>query len=362
MVHSKPVVVHMLGHPNEEDTGLWATLKALPKVDLHRHLEGSLRLETLCEIAREYQFDLPGYTPQHLKPFVTLSGRELDFQRFLNIFSFLRRFYVSRDMIQRVVYEAIADAAADTVRYLELRFNPIALAQTRGFGLDDVTGWVCEAAAWAERDTPLRTGLIIQIGRSEPLFVAQELVQVALAYRDKGIVGVDLAGDETQYPLHRFAELFQRARSDGLNVTVHAGEASGAENVRLAIEQLAAQRVGHGVHVIEDPRVVQLAREHQTIFEVCPMSNLYTGIAGRQEPHPLPRMLEAGLRVTVNTDDPGITGTTLTDEYVTVISDIQISISELKQMILTGAEGAFQPGEVCRQLAAELREEFLANG
>ncbi|HID65189.1 MAG TPA: hypothetical protein EYP49_20920, partial [Anaerolineae bacterium] len=135
---------------------LRAQLHALPKVDLHRHLEGSLRLQTLAEIAQEHGIDLPSYDIESLRPFATVTGEEPDFHRFLQKFSFLRRFYTTQAAIERVAYEAVADAATDNVKYLELRFNPVAQARVQGFSLDEVTTWVCGAVASAQRDCGVR--------------------------------------------------------------------------------------------------------------------------------------------------------------------------------------------------------------
>jgi adenosine deaminase len=335
--------------------GLRAELWALPKVDLHRHLEGSLRVETLAEICREHEIDLPIHRAEHLKPLVTVVERQVDFRRFLGIFEVLRRFYLSQKMVERVAYEAVLDAAADNVKYLELRFNPVALAQAQGFALDDVTTWVCRAVDSAQEDSGTRTGLILQIGRGEPVATAEEIVEIALAHRDRGVVGVDLAGDESIHPAGRFALVFRRARREGLNVTVHAGEAGGAANVREAIEQLAAQRVGHGVRVTEDPTVVALARERGVTFEVCPISNLSTGVAGRSDPHPLPNMVDLGLRVTINTDDPSITDTVLTDDYLAAVQTMGLTIDQVKMAIVTAAESTFAGLDQRQQLVNGLR-------
>jgi len=340
---------------SEALAGLRAELRALPKVDLHRHLEGSLRVETLAEIYREYEIDLPEHYAGHLKPLVTVAERQVDFHRFLGIFEVLRRFYLSKRMVERVAHEAVLDAAADNVKYLELRFNPVALAQAQGFLLGDVTTWVCQAVERAQIDSGTRTGLILQIGRGEPVDIAEEIVEIALAHWDQGVVGVDLAGDESAYPAGRYATVFQRARREGLHVTVHAGEAGGAANVQEAIEQLGAQRIGHGVRVIEDPAVVALARERGVTFEVCPISNLSTGVAGRSAPHPLPDMVELGLQVTINTDDPSITDTVLTDDYLAAVETMGLTVEQVKGAIVTAAESTFTGPDQRRQLVDGLR-------
>lgn len=342
----------------EEMSSLRAQLHALPKVDLHRHLEGSLRLETLSEIAQEHGIDLPSYDIEYLRPFVTVTDEEPDFHRFLEKFRLLRRFYPNRAAVERIAYEAVADAASDNVRYLELRFNPVAQARVQGFSLDDVTTWVCDAVARAERDVGVQTNLIVQIGRDESVETAAEIADIALAHRDNGIVGLDLAGDETRYAAETFADVFQHAHREGLNVTVHAGEAGGPENVEKAIKLLGAQRIGHGISTIESSEVVRLVRDRDVTLEVCPTSNLQTGIVRRFVQHPLTDLMALGVRVTINTDDPCISDTTLTDEYVAVMLAMGVTLDQIKQTIIAGAEGSFQPQEERDELATLLREEL----
>ncbi len=337
---------------------LRAQLHALPKVDLHRHLEGSLRLQTLAEIAQEHGIDLPSYDIEHLRPFVTVTNEEPDFHRFLEKFRLLRRFYPSQAAVERVAYEAVVDAAADNIKYLELRFNPVALARAQGFSFDQVTTWVCNAVARAQRDCGVRTGLILQIGRDEGLDTASQIADVALARQNDGVAGLDLAGDEARYPARCFAEVFRRVRQEGLGVTVHAGEAGGAGNVREAIELLGAQRIGHGVRTIENSDVVQLVHERDVTLEICPTSNLQTGVVRHLGQHPLPDLLALNLRVTINTDDPSVSDTTLTDEYLVVMLAMGVPLEQIKHTIVMAAEGSFQPPDERKRLAEWFREEL----
>jgi adenosine deaminase len=335
-----------------------ARLRALPKVDLHRHLEGSLRLQTLSDFAKEHGIDLPSYDIEYLRRFATVADGEHDFYGFLEKFRFLRRFYPTQAAVQRVAYEAVADAATDNIKYLELRFNPVALSRLQGFRLDEVTLWVCDAVAGARRDLGVRAALILQVGREESLETASQIAELALAHRSTGVVGIDLAGDEATYPAGRFSRVFRRVREEGLGVTVHAGEARGAESIVEAIDMLGAQRIGHGVSVVRDEEVVRMARQGGITFEVCPTSNLQTGVVSSLALHPLPDMLNLGLRATVNTDDPSICDTTLTDEYVVAVLEMGITIGQIKRTILTAIEGSFQPLDERQRLTEWFRQEF----
>ncbi len=352
------MIMHSEGEQSETMASLRAQLHALPKVDLHRHLEGSLRIQTLAEIARDHGIDLPSYDIEYLRPFATVTNEQPDFHRFLEKFAFLRRFYPTQAAVERVAYEAVADAAVDNIKCLELRFNPVALSREQGFSLDQVTTWVCSAVARAQRDCGVRTNLILQIGREESVDTASQIADTAVAHRKDGVVGLDLAGDEVRYPARRFAEVFQRARQEGLGVTVHAGEAGGAENVWEAIELLGARRIGHGVRSIENSEIVQLIRGRGVTLEICPTSNLQTAVVRRFWHHPLPDLLALNLRVTINTDDPSISDTTLTDEYMTAMLLMGVTLDQIKHMILTAVAGLFQPPDERKRLAKWFRREL----
>ena len=348
---------------NKEKLGTIATLRAqlhaLPKVDLHRHMEGSLRLETLAEIAQEHGIDLPSYDIEYLRRFATVTTDERpDFNLFLAKFTFLQRFYPTQAAVERVAYEAVADAAADNVAYLELRFNPAAPTREQDFSLDQVVTWVCSAVARARRDCGIDVNLILQIDRRGSLDMASRILDIALAHRDEGIVGLDLAGYEVAYPARRFADVFHRAVREGLGITVHAGEEGGAENVREAIELLGARRIGHGVRSIEDSQVVQLVRERGVTLEVCPTSNLQTAVVRRWSAHPLPDLLALDLRVTINTDDPSISDTTLTDEYMVAMMTIGMKLRQIKRTIVMAAEGSFLPPDERQRLVEWFRQEL----
>ena len=320
-----------------------ADLKSLPKIDLHRHLEGSLRLETLLEIARKYRLDVPATDLEALRPFVQVTNDPATHEAFLGKFEVLRHFYRSPELIRRLVYEAVADAAADNVKYLELRFSPQALSRVRGFAMAEAADWVIESVAKAEADFDIEVGLIVTLVRHDPVPQARQVAEIAFERFGKGIVGLDLAGDEVKFPSRPFTPLFKEAKQVGLGITVHAGEWASAFGVKEAILDLFADRIGHGVRTLENSQILQLVRERQTAFEVCLTSNLQTGVVHQMNHHPLVDMLDVGLLATINTDDPSISDCTLTDEYEIALNKLQIGYPLLRQTILTAANSAFLP-------------------
>ncbi len=334
-----------------------AFYRAYPKVELHRHLEGSLRLETLREIAHAHGIPVEQHTP--LDNLVQIDEREpFTVANFLSKFATLRLFYRSPQVITRVTHEAIEDAARDNVRYLELRFTPVALSRVEGFPLEDVMDWVLEAAREASQKYNLPTRLIASVNRHESPELAEKVARLSAERIEQGIVGLDLAGNEADFPAAPFAPIFREARQAGLRITVHAGEWGGADNVAEAIEQLGAERIGHGVRVLENAGVVHLARERGTTFEVCVTSNYQSGVVSALIQHPLARMQAAGLRVTINTDDPSISRITLTDEYRIARETLGMSAAALQHTVLEAAQSAFLPPQERDALVARLEAEF----
>lgn len=307
-------------------------------------------------MARRFELDLPVDSLETLRPLVQVTNDEANFRNFLEKFNVLRRFYRAPEVIRRLAYEVVDDAAHDNVQYLELRFTPYALASSQGYALADVTDWVVDAVQAAVRDHPaLRVGLIASVNRHESLAIAEQVTELAIGRQAQGIVGLDLAGDEFNYSAEPFRPLFRAACEAGLGVVAHAGEWTGAGTVGDAIEHLGVQRVGHGVRVLEDPGVVALARERGITFEVCLTSNVQTGVVERLADHPLCAMQQHGLRVTINTDDPSVSDSDLTAEYTLAAEHLGFSVPEIKQTIITAAESAFLPPDQRAALVAQFR-------
>jgi adenosine deaminase len=329
----------------------------LPKIDLHRHLEGSLRIRTMMDVARTHGMNLQ--STDFLRPLVQVREDEpLTFQNFLSKFTTLRQFYRSPEIISRITREAISDAAVDNVRYLELRFTPVALSRFGGFSLSEVIDWVTEESNQAAEEFGLQVRLIASVNRHESVDLATEVMRLAIDRQDQGLVGLDLAGNEAQFPASPFIGVFNEARQAGLHLTVHAGEWGSAGNVAAAIVQLNAERIGHGVRILEDPAVVAIARGRGIPFEVCITSNYQTGVVPALSAHPLAEMLKSGLNVTINTDDPSISQITLSDEYRRACQDLGLTLDDLRACVLSAAEAAFLPEGERQQLVSRMAAEF----
>lgn len=327
----------------------------LPKVELHRHLEGSVRLETLKDIIRSHpEAELPSLENIAARARVTPADT-LTPANFLSKFMALRNFYLSPEIIQRIAYEAVMDAAAEGIRYLELRFTPTSLARLKGFPLNEVMDWVSESCQKASRQAQILTRLIVSYNRHDSVEQARQVIQLAMDRRSRGIVGIDLAGNEADFPIQPFLGLLHEIRRDGMQITIHAGEWGGAQNVRQAILELDARRIGHGVRVIEDDDVVALARERGVVFEVCPSSNLASGVVASLKDHPLPKMVEASLKFTLNTDDPAICNARLGEEYTLAHQTMGISKECLLQANWTALEASFLTDREKQELSQILK-------
>jgi len=327
-------------------------------VELHRHLEGSLRLQTMLDVANAHGITLPD-SIMGLSDMVQVQDADpFTFQNFLAKFNTLRLFYRSPDVIYRVTREAVEDAARDNVKYIELRFTPVALSRAERFPLHDVMDWVCDSASAAADVHGIQVRLVVSVNRHESLELAEQVAWLAAEHIEHGIVGMDLAGNEAEFSAKPFIGILNEARQAGLHLTIHAGEWAGPENVREAILELGAERIGHGVRVMEDLDVVALASERGTAFEVCVTSNYQSGVVPALSDHPLPRMLMAGLNATLNTDDPSVSRIDLSHEFKLAREDLGLPLDVLQQRILAAAKASFLPEDEKTKLIGELEKEL----
>jgi adenosine deaminase len=342
----------------ERVTASLSSYRALPKVELHRHLEGSLRLDTMLEIAKKHGIIVPEDVLR-LSTLVQVQKEDkFTFQNFLSKFNTLRQFYRSPDAIHRITREAIEDAARDNIMYLEMRFTPVALSRAERFPLHDVVNWVITSSREAAKEHNIIVKLIASVNRHESVELAEQVAWLAADHIDEGLVALDLAGNEAEFPSEPFYGIFKEARQAGLHVTIHAGEWGPAKHIKQAIEELGAERIGHGVRVLEDAYTTALARERKTAFEVCITSNYQSGVVESLETHPMVKMLENGLNVTLNTDDPSISRITLSHEYYAACEDLKMPESTLKERIVAAAQAGFLAEGEKQKLVSKLMNDL----
>jgi adenosine deaminase len=323
-----------------------------PLVELHRHLDGNVRIETVLDLARRHGIALPAWDVEGLRPHVQITEREPSLVHFIAKFALLRRVMVDYDAVRRIVRENLEDAAREGIDAIELRFSPYFMAEEHGLDPFGVVEAAADALEEARGRIPVRAKLIGIISRHYGPDVGRIELEAAIRSRDRGVVALDLAGDEAHYPGELFVRHFQEAREAGLRTIAHAGEAAGAGSVRQAVLELGAERIGHGIRALEDPAVVDLLVERRIPLEVCPTSNVHTSTVPDLRSHPLPTLIERGVAVTLNTDDPSISGIDLAHEYRVAAEELGLSENDLRRMQETALEAAF--------LTPEERAELLA--
>ncbi len=301
-------------------------LRDVPKVQLHCHLEGTLRASTFLDLARRHRVALTyrsGDSDGSLVSAELLSAdcrtvyRFADFGEFLMTFAAVSRSLANPEDYRRLALEYIEDAQPQNVVYAELFISP----SVWRFFHPELDVRACVQQMRAEFDAALngpQVKLIVDLTRNFGVESAMRTALLAAELQDLGVIGIGLGGDEARFPAQMFARPFDYARSQGLHAVAHAGEAAGAESVCAAIEVLGVQRIGHGLRALEDPRVVALLAQRRIALEVCPTSNFLTGIAQRDNPHPLVELDAAGCIVTIDADDPALFATSITNEYAYV--------------------------------------------
>jgi adenosine deaminase len=311
----------------------------LPLVDLHRHLEGAFRPLTVAELRAEHGLPRP-HDPEEVRRQVVIDGVVPTLVDYLRANDFAVEALADLEACRRVAREAVEDAAAEGLGYLELRFSPGFMAAPHGLPVDDVVGAVVDGVREGQKESGLRTKLIGIMSRTFGPEACELELEALLTHRDE-ITGLDLAGDEKAWPGELFVDHFRRGRDAGWRITIHAGEAAGAEGVRQAIEELGAERIGHGVRAIEDSSVVDLLVERQIALEISLTSNVQTSTFPDLASHPIAELLRFGIPATVNTDNPTASATTLPRELREAAPAARLDEGELRAVRVNALEHAF---------------------
>jgi len=327
----------------------------IPKVELHLHLEGAIPLPTLLAFIRRAGTEPDVRTVDELRARLAYP----DFQGFLDTWVWKNTFITEVEDFEGMAYDALADLHAQNVPYVEMHYSP-GDYRDRGFTVDDVTGAVLAGAARARDDFGIRCALIADLLWGAYLEGSWQWMEEATPYLGRGVVAVGMGGCEGKSPARAYAELFGEARRRGFRLTAHAGEALGPESVRAVIDELDVERIGHGVRASEDPALVELLRERRIPLEVCVTSNVKTGVYPSAAAHPVRSLVEAGVTVTVNSDDPTMFHTTLSDEYALLARDLGFAPADLRALSLNGVEASFLPEEEKAALRATFEEEWAA--
>ncbi len=317
-------------------------LERLPKADLHVHLDGSLRLSTIIDLAREDSVELVSYDAGELRRLMHLGENCGSLAEYLKAFDITLKVMQTESALFRIAYELCEDAAKENVRYMEVRYAPM-LHTKRGLKLTRVIEAVLAGLKAARDKLGIESNIIICGIRNVSPASSLEMAELAVAYKARGVVGFDLAGAEYDHPAKHHRAAFQLVRDNNINVTIHAGEAYGPESVAQAIHVCGAHRIGHGCRLREDGDLLHYVNDHRIPLECCPSSNVQTGAVRDLASHPLKLYFNLGLRVTVNTDNRLITDTSVSKELWLSHTQMGMTVRDIKSMIMAGFKSSFLP-------------------
>ncbi len=336
-------------------------IHSLPKAELHCHLDGSMRVSTIIELAKEQGVTLPTTDPDELKKYLSVDETCTSLKEYLQGFDVTCSVLQTKESLERATYELAEDCAAENVRYLEIRFAPI-FHIAKELKLTDVVNAVIKGKLKAEKDFNITIGIIlcgIRHTTPEQSLLAAELT---VAYKNRGVIGFDLAGAERDFPAKDHKDAFYLIVNNNINTTVHAGEAYGPESIHQALHFISANRIGHGTRLREDGDLLNYINDHRIPLEMCITSNMHTKAIEKIENHPAKFYFDLGLRVTLNTDNRLISNTTLTDEYMIAIEKLGFKAEELKYVIINGFKSAFMPLHEKVRLLKQVTKELELKG
>ncbi|MBN1451774.1 MAG: adenosine deaminase [Anaerolineales bacterium] len=316
----------------------------LPKAEIHIHLEGSIRTATIIDIAREHNLSLPAYEVETLDPHVKVYEQLQSLQAVLEAFAIFQNSIVSPVAVERITYEVCEDASRQNIKLLEIRFSPDWAFSGHNLDWDAALEGILRAKFRAEADFDMAVGLIAITSRSMGPASCEKTVDWAIRWKDV-IHGIDLADSEAEHPIREFIKPVFRAKDAGLKVTVHSGEDTSASAVMDTIQAASPDRIGHGIHIIEDMAAVELVKERGITLEVNPWSNYLTNSVRRIEEHPLKQLFDLGVRVTINSDDPEVLETNLNNEYRIAHEILGMSMDEIATCNRYALEASFLPEE-----------------
>jgi len=314
--------------------------KNLPLTDLHRHLDGNIRTQTILELGNKFGVQLPAQTVSELTPHVQIVEAEPSLVAFLSKLDWGVAVLGDLDACRRVAYENVEDALNAQIDYTELRFSPYYMAMKHNLPVAGVVEAVVDGVRAGVRDFGIQANLIGIMSRTFGIEACQKELDGILSQKQH-IVAVDLAGDELGQPGDQFVSHFKQARDAGLNITVHAGEAAGPESMWQAIKELGATRIGHGVKAIQDPNLMDYLAQNKIGIESCLTSNIQTSTIESLATHPLKQFLEHGVLACLNTDDPAVEGIELPYEYQVAAPQAGLNPEQIRQTQINGLELAF---------------------
>jgi len=336
-------------------------INKLPKAELHCHLDGSLRIKTIIELAEKQGIDLPSKDELDLLKILSVGSIPKSLEQYINKFDITLSVLQTPESLERAAFELAMDCHIDGVRYLEVRYSPI-LHTKNGMRLYETVDAVKKGLSKAFDECGILTGIIICGIRHISPDHSLELAHLSVKYKNKGVIGFDLAGSEENYPAKKHKEAFYLILNNNINTTIHAGEAFGTKSIHQAIHVCGAHRIGHGTRVCEDVDLMNYINDHRIPLEICLTSNIDTKSVSTISEHPFKHYMNEKIRVTLNTDNRLISNTTLSNEYEIAINNFNLNENEIRTIIINGFKSAFQSHnerrELIQKVVDELESEF----
>ena len=332
-------------------------LQRLPKTDLHCHLDGSLRLDTVLELARHQGVGLPTFDRGELRGMLVAGEQVSSLDDYLRAFDITLSVLQVEDALERAAYELAEDAWRENVRYLEVRYSPL-LHTRQGLRPAQVVEAVLRGLRMAKRELGIRYGVILCAIRSLGPESSLRIAELCIAFKNRGVVGFDLAGSESGNPAKVHKHAFQLVVDNNINCTAHAGESFGPDSVHQAIHKCGAHRIGHGTRLVESGDLLNYVNDHRIPIEVCPSSNVQTRAANSWETHPVDFFVDYGVRVTINTDNRLMSDTTVSKELYLCHKHYGWSLQTIKEIIIAGFKSAFMPYREKADLTMEVSKEL----
>lgn len=326
----------------------------LPKTEIHCHLEGAIRTQTIIDIAREYNLKLPSYDVQTLDRHVKVYDQMRNLEAVLEAFAIFQNSITSPEVVERIAWELFEDSARQNIKLFEVRFSPDWAFHGHHLDWDACLDGLLHAKERAEQEFDMAIGYIAITSRSMGPESCIKTVDWAIQHRDR-ILGIDLADSERDFPLQDFVKPVRKAKEAGLKITIHTGEDTPASYVQETIELTDPDRIGHGIHAIEDRRVSELIKERGITLEVNPWSNYLTNSVRTIEEHPLKKLFDLGVKVTINSDDPEVLETNLNNEYRIAHEVLGMSLEEIAVCNRYAYEAAF----ISRETKQRIWEKYF---
>ncbi|MBT3591025.1 MAG: adenosine deaminase [Candidatus Marinimicrobia bacterium] len=338
-----------------------ARLKRLPKVELHCHLDGSIRVPTMIDLAQKDNIKLPSMDRNELKKMLVIGSNRGTLEDYLKRFDYTLSVMQTPESLTRTAFELIEDVSKENVKYIEIRYSPI-LHTENGMTISESVEAVQDGLKRGEKEFGVQSGIIVCGIRNISPEVSLKLADITVQYKNKGVVGFDLAGAEENYPAKDHREAFYLILNHNINATIHAGEAFGPSSIHQAIHYCGAHRIGHGTRLKEDKDLMQYVNDHRIPLEICLTSNWQTRSIRSLKYHPIKFYYEQGIRVTLNTDNRLMSGTTLTDEFKLANDLFRFSLHDFREFTVMAAKSAFMPHlkrvELLHNIAEEMEQEF----